>query len=46
MDMIPGHVNHIHFVPLKTGEYLGECSEFCGVQHGKMRYPQHLSWKN
>ena len=38
MDMIPGHVNHIHFVPLKTGEYLGECSEFCGVQHGKMRF--------
>ena len=38
IDMIPGHVNHIHFVPLKTGEYLGECSEFCGVQHGKMRF--------
>jgi cytochrome c oxidase subunit 2 len=38
MDMIPGHVNHIHFTPLKTGEYLGECSEFCGVQHGKMRF--------
>jgi len=38
VDMIPGHVNHIHFTPLKTGEYLGECSEFCGVQHGKMRF--------
>jgi cytochrome c oxidase subunit 2 len=38
IDMIPGHVNHIHFVPLKTGSYLGECSEFCGVQHGKMRF--------
>jgi cytochrome c oxidase subunit II len=38
VDMIPGHVNHIHFVPPKTGEYLGECSEFCGVQHGKMRF--------
>ncbi len=38
VDMIPGHVNHIHFVPLKTGQYLGECSEFCGVQHGKMRF--------
>jgi cytochrome c oxidase subunit 2 len=33
VDMIPGRVNHIHFVPLQTGEYLGECSEFCGVQH-------------
>jgi cytochrome c oxidase subunit II len=38
IDMIPGHVNHIHFVPLATGQYLGECSEFCGVQHGKMRF--------
>lgn len=38
VDMIPGHVNHIHFVPLTTGTYLGECSEFCGVQHGKMRF--------
>ena len=38
VDMIPGRVNHIHFVPLKQGQYLGECSEFCGVQHGKMRF--------
>ena len=38
VDMIPGHVNHIHFVPLTDGTYLGECSEFCGVQHGKMRF--------
>jgi cytochrome c oxidase subunit 2 len=38
VDMIPGHVNHIRFVPLTTGTYLGECAEFCGVQHGKMRF--------
>lgn len=38
IDMIPGHVNHIHFVPLTTGRYIGECSEFCGVQHGNMRF--------
>ena len=38
VDMIPGHVKFIHFVPLKTGTYIGECSEFCGVQHGKMRF--------
>jgi len=38
VDMIPGRVNHIHFVPLKKGKYLGECSEFCGKQHGKMRF--------
>jgi cytochrome c oxidase subunit 2 len=38
VDMIPGHVNRIQFVPLTTGQYLGECAEFCGVQHGKMRF--------
>ncbi len=38
VDMIPGRVNHIRFVPLREGEYLGECSEFCGEQHGKMRF--------
>jgi len=38
VDMIPGHINHIQFVPLSTGTYLGECSEFCGAQHGKMRF--------
>ncbi len=38
VDMIPGRVNHIRFVPLKEGKYLGECSEFCGEQHGKMRF--------
>ena len=38
VDMIPGHVNHIHFIPLTNGTYLGECSEYCGVQHGKMRF--------
>jgi len=38
VDMIPGHTKYIHFVPLHTGSYLGECAEFCGVQHGKMRF--------
>ena len=38
VDMIPGHINHIHFIPLTNGTYLGECSEYCGVQHGKMRF--------
>lgn len=38
VDMIPGRVNHIRFVPLTRGKYLGECSEFCGAQHGKMRF--------
>ena len=38
VDMNPGHVNHVRFVPIKTGTYLGECAEFCGMQHGRMRF--------
>ena len=38
VDMIPGHTNHIYFVPLSDGTYLGECAEFCGAEHGKMRF--------
>jgi cytochrome c oxidase subunit 2 len=38
VDMNPGHVNHIRFTPLQTGTYLGQCSEFCGAQHGNMRF--------
>ncbi len=38
IDMIPGHVRELTFVPTKAGTYLGECSEFCGHQHAKMRF--------
>ena len=38
VDMIPGRTNHIRFTPLTVGQYLGECSEFCGAQHGRMRF--------
>ena len=38
VDMIPGRVNHIYFTPLEEGQYLGECSEYCGQQHGNMRF--------
>jgi cytochrome c oxidase subunit II len=38
LDMIPGHVNTLHFLPTKIGRYIGECSEYCGHQHGRMRF--------
>lgn len=38
LDMVPGRINTIHFLPTKAGEYIGECSEFCGHQHGRMRF--------
>jgi cytochrome c oxidase subunit II len=38
MDMVPGHPNHIWLEPTRPGTYLGACSEFCGAQHGWMRF--------
>ena len=38
VQMIPGTVNHITFLPITTGTYLGECANFCGVQHAHMRF--------
>jgi cytochrome c oxidase subunit 2 len=35
-DLIPNQVNHIWFNPDKTGMYVGQCAQFCGVQHAKM----------
>jgi cytochrome c oxidase subunit 2 len=37
MDMMPGRDNYMWFYADKEGEYLGACSEFCGVQHARMR---------
>lgn len=37
LDMIPGNYNYMWFYAEKEGEYLGTCSEFCGVQHARMR---------
>ncbi len=38
VQTIPGRVNHISFTPLIEGTYLGECAEFCGVQHAQMHF--------
>ncbi len=38
VDLIPGHVNKVTFVPIQNGRFLGECSEFCGQQHANMRF--------
>ena len=37
LDMIPGMDNYMWMYADKEGEYLGTCSEFCGVQHARMR---------
>jgi len=37
MDAIPGKVNHLSFVtPSDPGVFVGQCAEFCGIQHAIM----------
>jgi cytochrome c oxidase subunit II len=35
-DLIPNHPNAMWFDPQSAGLYLGQCAQFCGVEHGKM----------
>ncbi len=35
-DSIPNQVNHIWITPDKAGMYVGQCAQFCGVEHAKM----------
>jgi cytochrome c oxidase subunit II len=37
IDMIPGRENQVLFATPDAGTYLGQCSEFCGLQHAHMR---------
>jgi cytochrome c oxidase subunit II len=35
-DVIPNHANSMWVEPYATGIYLGNCAEYCGMQHAKM----------
>ena len=35
-DAIPGVTTELEFKAAKTGVYLGQCAEFCGIQHAAM----------
>jgi cytochrome c oxidase subunit 2 len=35
-DLIPNQVNHMWFDPDKVGMYVGQCAQFCGVEHAQM----------
>jgi cytochrome c oxidase subunit II len=37
MDLIPGYKSTFFFRPDEIGTYFGQCAEFCGHQHAKMR---------
>jgi len=36
-DLIPNRVNRMWIEPKRAGTYLGNCAEYCGTQHAKMR---------
>lgn len=38
VDMIPGQVTELVLEADRPGTYLGACAEFCGLQHGRMRF--------
>jgi len=35
-DLIPNHPNEMWMDPQKPGLYVGQCAQFCGVEHAKM----------
>jgi cytochrome c oxidase subunit II len=35
-DLIPNHPNEMWIDPSRPGLYLGQCGQFCGVEHAKM----------
>ena len=35
-DLIPNRVNHMWMDPDQTGIFLGQCAQYCGMQHAKM----------
>jgi cytochrome c oxidase subunit II len=35
-DLIPNHPNRMWMDPQGTGVFLGQCAQYCGVQHAKM----------
>ena len=36
-DVVPNRTNHILMQADDPGMYYGQCAEFCGLQHGKMK---------
>jgi cytochrome c oxidase subunit 2 len=38
VDLVPGQINPLRIRAERTGTYLGECAEFCGLQHANMRF--------
>ena len=37
IDVIPGQTNHMWFNASETGDFRGNCAEYCGLNHANMR---------
>jgi len=37
-DVIPGHPNHFEVTPIRTGTFIGRCTELCGLYHSRMLF--------
>jgi cytochrome c oxidase subunit 2 len=37
VDLVPGHPNFIRIEASEPGDFIGQCGEYCGVQHANMR---------
>ena len=37
VDVIPGHTNTMAIEATEPGEFEGQCAEFCGISHSRMR---------
>jgi cytochrome c oxidase subunit 2 len=35
-DLIPNHPNRMWMDPQRTGIFVGQCAQYCGIQHAKM----------
>ena len=35
-DLVPNHPNRMWVDPHRTGIFLGQCAQYCGIQHAKM----------
>lgn len=36
-DLVPGRTNHVRITIDRDGRWLGQCAEYCGLEHAKMR---------
>lgn len=37
-----GQTSELPFTPAKTGDFIGQCSVFCGSGHGRMKLTLHI----